>query len=224
MKQGKYQREDRLPPEVLIAKDLNVSRTAVRDSLAILEREGFISRKHGVGTIINHHVLKVITRMDLEQEFLEIITCAGYKAGTSYCTWRYARASEDVADRLAIHVGDEIIQVIRVITADGIPAIFCTDTIARSIVTNDKYDDAFLSRPIFDFLETYCDTNVFMDLTDIHAVVADAVTASMLQIKEGDPVLYMDEVGYTFRGKPVLASDEYYREGLIKQTVLRKKI
>ena len=189
MKQGKYLREDRLPPELIIAKDLNVSRTAVRDSLAILEREGFISRKPGVGTIINHHVLNVTTRMDLEQEFLEIIKCAGYKAGTARCDWRYGKACEAIATRLDIAAGDDVIQVERVITADGMPAIYSIDTIAKSLVVKPKYDDAALKRPIFDFLETYCDTNIFMDLTEIRAVAASASVAAMLALKEGTPVL-----------------------------------
>ena len=36
------------------------------DCLSTLEQEGFISRKHGIGTIINQHVLDVKVRLDLE--------------------------------------------------------------------------------------------------------------------------------------------------------------
>ena len=61
---GIYQEAVRLPPEVEIAARLGVSRTALRDALATLEQEGFISRRKGVGTIINRHVLAVKTRME----------------------------------------------------------------------------------------------------------------------------------------------------------------
>ena len=64
MREGIYAGRDRLPPEIELAKQLGISRTLVRDCLSILEREGFINRKHGVGTIINKHVLNVATRMD----------------------------------------------------------------------------------------------------------------------------------------------------------------
>ena len=73
IKTGIYQNLSRLPPEVEIAETLGVSRTVVRDSLSILEREGFVTRKHGLGTIINRHVLSVVTRIDLEKEFLVML-------------------------------------------------------------------------------------------------------------------------------------------------------
>ena len=59
IKSGIYSRADRLPSEPDIAKHFGISRTMVRDCLSTLEREGFISRKHGIGTIINQHVLDV---------------------------------------------------------------------------------------------------------------------------------------------------------------------
>ena len=75
---GRYSQLKKLPPEVELASQLGVSRTLLRDCLAILEREGFISRKHGVGTVINKHVLEVETRMDLEKEFMDMVADAGY--------------------------------------------------------------------------------------------------------------------------------------------------
>ena len=77
LRNGIYADMSRLPPEVDIAAELNVSRTVIRDSLASLEREGFITRKHGVGTIINRHVLAVSARMDFEVEFLDLVRNAG---------------------------------------------------------------------------------------------------------------------------------------------------
>ena len=53
MKDGAYANCDRLPRESILAEKLGISRTQLRDILASLEREGFITRRHGVGTIIN---------------------------------------------------------------------------------------------------------------------------------------------------------------------------
>ena len=53
MKTGQYANCRQLPSEKELAEKLNVSRTMLRDVLAALEREGLITRRHGVGTIIN---------------------------------------------------------------------------------------------------------------------------------------------------------------------------
>ena len=71
IREGEYREAQRLPPEKEIALQIGVSRTVVRDAMAVLEREGFISRKHGLGTVINRHVIAITNRMDLEQEFCE---------------------------------------------------------------------------------------------------------------------------------------------------------
>ena len=59
MKNGEYANSERLPRENVLAEKLGISRTQLRDILASLEREGFITRRHGVGTIINRHVLNL---------------------------------------------------------------------------------------------------------------------------------------------------------------------
>ena len=84
MKTGEFSKCDRLPRELELAKQFNVSRNHLREVLAQLEREGFVTRIHGVGTIINHHVMQVKNRMDIEVEFLDIIRQNGYQPDISH--------------------------------------------------------------------------------------------------------------------------------------------
>ena len=84
MKSGEYASSERLPRESVLSERLGISRTQLRDILASLEREGFITRRHGVGTIINRHVLNVQTRMDIEVEFLDMIRQSGCKAAVAF--------------------------------------------------------------------------------------------------------------------------------------------
>ena len=77
MREGEYAHCDRLPRESVLSEKLGISRTQLRDILASLDREGFITRRHGVGTIINRHVLGAQARMDIEVEFLDMIRQSG---------------------------------------------------------------------------------------------------------------------------------------------------
>ena len=72
---------------------MGISRTQLRDTLSELDREGFITRRHGVGTVINRHVLEVPNRMDIETEFLDIIRQMGHEPSVSFID-----VTEDVAD------------------------------------------------------------------------------------------------------------------------------
>ena len=98
MKMGEFSEYDRLPRELELAKQLNVSRNHLREVLAQLEREGFITRIHGVGTIINHHVMKVKNRMDIEVEFLDIIRQNGYLPGVINVHIKEEKADSFIAE------------------------------------------------------------------------------------------------------------------------------
>ena len=198
MKDGVYADCDRLPRESVLAEKLGISRTQLRDILASLEREGFITRRHGVGTIINRHVLDATARMDIEVEFLDMIRQSGYRAEVAF-----VRVSEG--------------------TADGRPAIYCEDVVDKSLVRG-NYTIQDLKLPIFHFLQRFCGIYPYLDLTDLKPITADATLAETLQISVGAPVLYMDEVDFDIDGKPVFCSQEYFADGFFRHTVLRKKL
>lgn len=223
MRHGEFSDCDRLPRELVLAERFHVSRNHLREVLAQLESEGFITRRHGVGTIINHHVLQVRNRMDIETEFLDIIRQSGYEADVSHIDVREERASDYVAQKLQVSAGTEIICVYRVCTADGKPAIYCEDVIEKGLVKGD-YDAAELKEPIFHFLQKYCGIEAYMDLTQLHAAAADQTVAEALQVPEGTPLLNMEEVDYDMEGNIVFFSSQYFIDEVFEQTVLRKKL
>ena len=224
MRVGIYSNDNRLPPEKDIAATLGVSRTAIRDCLSILEREGFINRKQGVGTMINRHVMRTPTRMDIEREFLDMIAVTGQVSKVESVVVSETDANEEIALALNITIGDKVLTVSRVVSANGVPTIYCIDHIAKKIVLNHTYKKKDLAAPIFSFLKKFCSTEVYMDLTEVRAIVATSNVASALDLPLSSPVLHMAEVGYSFFGDPVLFSLEYYRDGILHHKLVRKRM
>ena len=223
MKEGAYANSERLPRESVLAEKLGISRTQLRDILASLEREGFITRRHGVGTIINRHVLDATARMDIEVEFLDMIRQSGYRAEVAFVRVSEGTADAKIARQLAIEEGAPVIRVARLCTADGRPAIYCEDVVDKSLVRG-NYTIQDLKLPIFHFLQRFCGIYPYLDLTDLKPITADAALAETLDVPIGAPVLYMDEVDFDIDGKPVFCSQEYFADGFFRHTVLRKKL
>ena len=223
MQDGIFAHSERLPRESVLAERLGISRAQLRDSLATLEREGFITRRHGVGTIINRHVLAVRTRMDIEVEFMDMIRQTGKEPGVAFVAAECAACGAGVAERLKIEQGEMVLKVCRLVTADGKPAIYCEDHVPCGLIKRPS-EEADFTRPIFDFLREFCRVEAYMDLTEIRPAVADAHLAQLLCVQEGAPLLYMDEVDYDIEGTPVLYCAEYYVDGMVKHTVMRKRL
>lgn len=223
MRNGQFAASERLPRETELAELLGISRTQLRDVLSELEREGYISRRHGVGTVINRHVLNVKNRMDIETEFLDIIFGCGYRPKMlSEEVWE-GEADARVAEKLAVPVGSPVLCKRSVCAADGKPAICWIDVVPKSLLKKECTVEDF-KLLIFDFLREYCGTFAYMDLTDLHAAVADEALAAALDIPVGTPLLNMTETDFNVEGEPVFYSNQYFVEGIISHTVLRKKL
>ena len=223
MQVGEYAHCDRLPRESVLSEMLGISRTQLRDILASLDREGFITRRHGVGTIINRHVLGAPARMDIEVEFLDMIRQSGHTPGVAFVRAADDKADNKVAAQLGIPTGTPILRISRLCTADGRPAIYCEDVVEKAKLQR-PYTTEELRQPIFDFLQNVCGISSYLDLTDLRPVAADAALADVFQVPQGTPLLNMDEVDYDIEGAPVFASNEYFADGIFHHTVLRKKL
>jgi len=223
MRDGEYAACERLPRESVLSELLGISRTQLRDILASLEREGFITRRHGVGTIINRHVLQSHSRMDIEVEFLDMIRQAGYTPAVERVQVTEEAADEKIAAQLGLAVGAPVIRVSRLCTADGKPAIYCEDILDKALIRR-PYTQQDLMQPIFHFLQEFRGVYAYLDLTDLRPVAADETLADIFKVPVGTPLLNMDELDYDIDGKPVFCSNEYFADGIFRHTVLRKKL
>ena len=217
-------KENKLPPEIELAQRLGVSRNAIRESLARLEREGLVTRKQGIGTLINRHVFLAETRLDLNLELIPTLERIGKKAETSFIHIMQIKALGEIAEKLQMKPGDDLISVERLICADGSPAIYCIDYIpAGELNVRDLKGDDF-QPSIYAFLKKHRRGEVSMNLTEVRAVPAEGKIAGSLWIAEGTPLLCLSEVGYDLMEAPILCSEEYLMDRVIHHVIFRKKI
>ena len=115
-----------------------------------------------------------------------------------------------------------MIRICLLCSADGKPAIYSEDVLDKRLVRADCREQKF-EMTVFQFLRQFCDVEAYMDLTELHPVLADKKLAEILQVSEGTPLLNMDEVDYDIDGNPIFYSRQYFADGFFQHTVLRKK-
>ena len=223
MRTGAYAKDAHLPRESELALSLGISRTQLRDILAVLECEGFITRRHGVGTIINRHVLAVPARMDMELEFLDMIYACGHRPGISQVEADRVCATAEEAEKLQLPEGTELVQMRKVYTADKHPAIYFVDVFQASLLKEECTQKDYQAA-VFQILQDKCAVNCYMDVSRIKPVVADSFLADKLQVAEGTPLLYVQELDYDIEGKPVFYSRQYFVSDYFEHYILRKRL
>ena len=221
---GIYKEEKRLPTEKVLAEKFGVSRNLIRDCLSILDREGFISRKHGVGSIINRYVADTKIRLDLLAEFMDLVKMAGFTPKVEKVDIETIICDKTLSGKLNIEEGEKVYKIFKAVSADGKHAIMCFDYIAHRYVTDDNYTLEDLKNPVFNFLEKNCHKKVYMSMSDINAKITDDEQARIFGIPRGTALLFLGEVGYDLFGNPCLYSEVFHVDGVLQMKILRKKI
>ena len=223
MKTGTWANAAQLPRESELAAIMGISRTQLRDILAVLECEGFITRRHGVGTLINRHVLNLPVRIDMEQEFMDMIHAGGHTPSVAFTTAQEQAATEEEAKKLGLTPGTELMYIRKLCTADKKPAIYCEDLFAASLLRAPVTEQS-LRAPVFQLLQENCRLNCFMDVAQLKPVVAEGELAKTLQLAPGTPVLYIEEVDYDVDGNPILFSRQYFVSEYFQYNIIRKRL
>ncbi len=193
-----------------------VSRATVREAYRALIDAGYLSRRHGTGTFVN----RVPQRhaLDLNLSYTAMIQAAGFTPSIKVISQRVEEAGEDDRGRLRLEPGDEIVVVERVRLADDRPVVYSVDRIPLEIVPESIRGN--LGPSLFDMLE---DVNhgARAGRARLLPVLAGPRESDLLNVAEGAPLLYFDEVDFDRDGTPVMASFEWHTSDVFEMWLNR---
>jgi len=115
--------------------------------------------------------------------------------------------------------GAEVVIVERVRFADDRPVVYSVDRVPLALVPEAIRGN--LGASLFDLLENV-NHGVRNGRAKLLPVLAGPPEAAQLQVKEGVPLLYFDEVDYDINGTPVLASFEWHTSDVFEMWLNRR--
>lgn len=223
IKVGDFRNAIRLPAETILAERFQVSRTVIRDALASLEREGFVDRVRGIGTVINHGVTGLTSRLDLRVEYDDLIREMGYEPSSDCVSIVAGTADVHLAQSLQVQVGTPLLVREKRLLAGAVPVIYSIDCFPASLFAQTNQAHIDWGRPIFDIFEQYCGIVISLGAAQVSATNSDSDIRKKLDLSDGCALLLLEEVGYNRLGRPVLHAYEYYTD-FFPFTVLRKNL
>lgn len=214
LRDGIYAAAPQLPSELELAEALGVSRTVVRDALSELERDGYLERVRGIGTLVNRDVLMVENRMDQKLEFNKMICAIGRVPHSDNLMVTRETATPELMERLALDPEKEhtLVFVRRRVLADETPVLYSTDILPLALFGGKRLDAIDFSRPIFEIVEQHCRVEVAETLTTLHAVMGTPGIRRQLGLRPEQALLQLDEICYSRTCKPVLCCQTCYTD------------
>lgn len=218
---------DRLPPEDELGKQLGVSRMVIRDVLGELETRGYVTRKRGVGTLINRYISTQHSRVDEQVDFLELIRSAGYTPSSAVLDDQWIEEPEAgiTDDVFQLQPEEQLLFLERIFNGDNRPLIYSRVYIKESIFTIDyKKWQGYRELSVLEFLETFCDKQVHITLAELSLCQAEGVLSQRLQVPEGTPLFKMRDTGYTVDGEAIVRATSYLSSEVLPIKLVRHRI
>ena len=206
---GTYRPGSQLPTEAELCEMLGVSRTVVREALRVLEDDGLVARRHGVGTFVRNH--PILKNLNFNFGITEMIESAGLQSGTSHLAIQKESADQEKAEQLHVAVGTPLITVERVRTANGRPVVYSLDTLTESLIQRAEFDpQLLLTESIYNLLQTTMGQVIEYGIARLLPVTAPDHVAEKLQLPANALALYIVQTDYSAGDEPLVYSCEYH--------------
>jgi GntR family transcriptional regulator len=220
--QGLYRPGSQLPAESELVQLLGVSRTVVREALRLLEEDGLISRRHGVGTFVRRHT--ILHNLNFNFGTTDMIRSSGAKSATPYLNVSEVPATADAAEALKLEPETPVVLVERVRTADGKPVVYTLDYIPKQVAGDvnivSYWKDQDIS--VYELYHTVFGQVIEYGVARLLPVQAAPHVAEFLQVEPGSVLLNVLQTDYSPLDQPVLYACEYHLANAFDFLVMRR--
>lgn len=200
---------DRLGTERELAARLSVSRSTLRQVLAVLAQAGTVRRVPGRtgGTFVAH--TKVDRDLSVIVGLPEYLRRQGFSAGTRVLSATIAAAGEQAAAQLGLPAGALVLDITRIRLADSIP--ISLERVQLPAETFPGLLEQPLGGSIYELLENRYGIRPADVVEHLEVVGASADEASLLGVAPGTPLLAITRTSSTPAGVPFEFSQDMFR-------------
>ena len=200
LESGEWGPGDSIPSESELAARFGVSQGTVRKAIDEMAAENLLLRQQGKGTFVATHrdpgsafrFLRLVPNDGVPQVSRSIpLEC-----------WR-AKAGPDVARTLALEPGAPITIVRRLLKLGDEPVVFDEIYLSSELFPDLSLEVLGTGESLYGLFEARYGVCMVRAAERLRAVSADRVSADLLQVAEGSPLLLVERVTFTFGQRPV---------------------
>lgn len=213
--EGRYGYGDVLPSQSAIAKEFSTTVMTVRQALRMLESEGLVESRHGVGSFVTGLTeehrgfeLKSFSQsVDVDATVLTTEVVDRIRAADN------SVASVILGERVSEGTACTVSSLIRLRGIDGHPLVY-----QKSYVDAEFWPvvrDYQPGESLYGALSTGIHTVISQAHEQVSAVIPPGDVAAHLSVGEGTPCLYSERTSMDAGGRPVLFDQAYMRSEYI---------
>jgi GntR family transcriptional regulator len=205
---GELPRAVTLPSEDALAEEYQVSRITIRQALSLLEKDGLVVRKRGKGTFVSEKA--TIPRSPKWNGFMEDLILMGIETTTKVLDMSTIYPPEVIEKKLKLAEGAQVLRIEKIRLVEQSPFSYMVNYLPADIGRKITPDD-LAAKPLLMILEENLGLAIAKAVQTVEATIADSRTASLLDIRVGDPLLKVEKVVYDPDQRPIECVFVLYR-------------
>lgn len=213
--EGIYAVNENIPTEKELQEMFHVSRITVRKALEELLSEGYIARQRGSGTVVLRQS-KIEEEIHADRSFTEEMQAKGVTPGTKKLQLRTVIAGGVIAESLGLHDGEQVLELTRVRTADGIPIVIFQTYINVGMVQITEEEVKNCESFYLLLKEKGKPVTLLKEVFEV--ALSTEWSSQLLEIPLGTPLLKRASIVQT-DGKPLLYTESFYNGYMYRHAI-----
>jgi len=220
---GAYQVGDKLPPEPLLAQQLGISRSTLREALRAFEADGRVKRVRGRGTFVLSSPYRLLPGLETLLSVDELLQRNGLVPETDWLQAKVEPALPKAARRLHVPESEPLLVVDRTCRAAGKRVAYTVDVVPRAFLPVEfalPEQDLFRIDQLWRALANpprYAHARLF-------ALAADASLAQRLEVPLHVPLLFVEQQLFADGEEPVGYGRYYFVGDLVSFQLVRRAV
>lgn len=193
---GEFGAGEQFPSERELSEMLGVSRMTVRRAVENLVNIGLLERQSTSGTYVRQPsvVRHVGSRYSIG--ITQLLAEEGSRAGSQLLNFELLRAPRKVAEHLQLRIGDMVVKIQRLRLVNHVPFCIETSYIPAAIVPGLAGSDLENNASLYALLKQRYGIEIVRSEGTVKVSRCLQDEADLLQLREGDPVMFMVAVVY----------------------------
>jgi GntR family transcriptional regulator len=220
IEKGELRIGERMPSELVMAKEFGVSRETFRSAVRVLESEGKMLIKHGVGTFVIQPLPLIPSSLEKLSSIGTMIQAARLDEGEERVRLQTEKCPPEVAASLGIQADAPIIKLERFRSANGEPVAYSINFIPREIA-GDSFDNGRFEGSLLAFFDKRLGCKIVTADSEISVPLHIDRNCQRLLLHPQTTVLLLKQTHYDEVNQPVLYSLDYLRNDVFTFRIRR---
>ncbi|WNS79238.1 GntR family transcriptional regulator [Domibacillus sp. DTU_2020_1001157_1_SI_ALB_TIR_016] len=203
---GDFQQGDKIPTEVELSEQYNISRITVRKAVEEMVKEGYLIKKQGKGTFVNN--LKIDRKVEHVMSFSAACESKGLTSHSVITKKEIIEPDEDLKKDLRLEEDEKVIYIQRKRYAGNSPLMLENNYYPQhrfQFLMNESLEGS-----LYDLLEKKYDIRPENPgETILEITLADEEKAQLLETSLGKALFYMRTIIYDQHNQPVHVGRQY---------------